>query len=64
MCDPATLTADSRCLAYAMSTHQLLAAWAYLVCSAGPTPPSSEGITTDPDGLIITTDDGQIITPD
>ena len=65
-CDASTLVSDSRCLAAATSNdHQLLAIWAYLLCSGGPTPPPSEGITTDPGpGSIITIEGGDIITPD
>ena len=64
-CTPQSLSDNSRCLALAMSTHQLYAAWAYLVCTGGgPIPPGQQGLATDPDGLIITTDDGKIITTD
>lgn len=64
-CDASTLASESRCLAAATtSDHQLYAIWAFLLCNGGPTPPPSEGITTDPDGKIITTDGGLIITPD
>ncbi len=62
-CTPATLADQSKCLATALSTHQLYAAWAYLLCS-GVTPPTNEGILTEPEGQIITTDDGQTILPE
>lgn len=60
-CDASTLVSDSKCLAH-LSRHELLAIWAQLLCSTPP--PSEGGILTDPDGQIITTDDGTIILPD
>ncbi len=64
-CDASSIASESRCLAAATSNnHQLYALWAYLVCNGGPTPPTDEGITTDPGpGSIITTEGGDIIIP-
>lgn len=63
-CDATTLIEQGKCLAQGLSTHQLYAAWAALLCSGGPTPPGGTGITTDPDGLTITDENGNIITLD
>lgn len=64
-CDAATLIDQGKCLAQGLSTHQLYAAWAYLLCSSVvPPPPGGTGITTDPDGLTITDENGNIITLD
>lgn len=60
-CDPATLTSESRCLA-TLSPRQLLAVWAYLVCSGGIGPPSgSERITEEGDTRITEEGDTRII---
>jgi len=60
-CTPEALAAQSKCLR-GLGRHWLLAIWAKVLCAGAPPPPTSEGITTDPDGLVITTDDGHIIT--
>ena len=58
-CTATTLTHDAKCLATALSTHQLLAAWAYLLCSGGPTPPpSNNAILGDPSLDPILGEDG------
>lgn len=63
-CDTTTLLDQSKCLAQGLSTHQLYAAWSYLLCSGVVPPPEGTGITTDPDGLTITDENGNIITID
>lgn len=44
-----------------MVTHQLYAAWAFLLCNGGPTPPGNQGILGDPNSNPILGEDGNPI---